>query len=500
VSERVVVVPPPAAGAAADAGDAREQDVSGRVVRGGAARGAAFVAGNLFAAAASVFLLRHLGVVEFGRYTIVMALVAIVSGVTDAGLTATAARDLARVPPGAERHDLTGQIVGLRGALTVAGVLIATVCALVAGYDHQLVVGTLVAGSALLLVNTQAAMLLPLTVDLRNGRIAASEVTRQALTTVGIIALVVAGASLSGFFWVQIGVGATLLLLSPVLLGRGGFVRPRFDFAQWRALARTTLPLAVAFVLAILYFRLLVVVVSLLSSDTQTGYFATSFRIFEMLVGLPLLLNYVVLPVLSRAAAGDPGRVTYVQQRMTELGALCGLFIAVVAAVAAEPIIVVLGGAQFRPAAGVLQIQVFALVFVFLTQAWGTTLIAHGEQRKVAITGAIGLVAVLGLGFALVGPYGAKGAAVAALISEALLAGTTLAALRSVGPGRSLRAGLLPRVFGSAAIASLALIPVGPAAVRGAIAAALFGGAAMLLGAVPPEVLDAVRLRRRSRA
>ena len=50
---------------------------------------------------------------------------------------------------------------------------------------------------------------------------------------------------------------------------------------------RETLPLALAFAMSVVYFRVLVVLVSLVSTETQTGLFGTSFRIFEMLLGPP---------------------------------------------------------------------------------------------------------------------------------------------------------------------------------------------------------------------
>src|SRR4051812_10771502 len=73
----------------------RSSQAAGRVVRGGVQRLAAYGAGIALTAAASVVLLRHLGVDEFGQYVTVMSLIAIVAGVTDAGLTSIGARELA---------------------------------------------------------------------------------------------------------------------------------------------------------------------------------------------------------------------------------------------------------------------------------------------------------------------------------------------------------------------------------------------------------------------
>ena len=63
----------------------RTGEAGGKVIRGGALRGAGYAAGILLGAGTSVLLLRHLGVEDFGRYGIVIALLGIVSAVTDAG-------------------------------------------------------------------------------------------------------------------------------------------------------------------------------------------------------------------------------------------------------------------------------------------------------------------------------------------------------------------------------------------------------------------------------
>src|SRR3954453_12245621 len=136
----------PDAAAAAAVDPLRSPDVGGRVVRGSTVRGAGYAAGLVLLAGGSVLLLRYLGVVDFGRYVTVMALIGIVSGVTDAGLTAIGARELSVARPGAERRELLANLLTLRLLLTPLGVLLATGFALVAGYDHTQVLGTIFAG------------------------------------------------------------------------------------------------------------------------------------------------------------------------------------------------------------------------------------------------------------------------------------------------------------------------------------------------------------------
>ena len=124
----------------------------------GALRALGYAAGIVLGAGTSVLLLRHLGVDDFGRYGIVVALIGIVSAVTDAGLTAVGSRELAVLPP-SQRPELLRSLVGLRILLTVAGVLVAVAFAAVVGYPGVVVAGTALAGLGVLLLNTQSTLM-----------------------------------------------------------------------------------------------------------------------------------------------------------------------------------------------------------------------------------------------------------------------------------------------------------------------------------------------------
>jgi len=465
-----------------------------KVIRGGALRFMGYAAGVLLGAAASIFLLRHLGVTDFGRYVTVMSLIAIVAGVTDAGLTVVGSRELAVRPAGEQRDRLVANILALRLVLTPVGVLLAVGFAIVAGYSDEMVLGTLLAGAGVVLVTAQGTMMLPLSVELKNGRITVAEVVKQFVTLLGIAALAIAGAELLPFFVVQILVGVVVIAITPLLLGRSGLFRPRLDRDEISPLIRLALPLAAAFVLSQLYFRVLVILVSLMSSERETGLFATSFRILELLVGIPLLLAGVVLPVAAAAAATDPKRLAYVLQRISEAALVGAAGLAIVVAIAAEPLIVILGGEQYRGAGPILAIQAFALVGIFVSQAFTVGLLATRHQREIAITTALGLVSIFVLGLALIPAFDSTGAAVAAVAADLLLAVLTYIALRRAGPGRTLRFGFVPRVaVASLAAGVIAFVPGVPQLALAAIAAAVYAVVAYAVGAVPREVLDAFR-------
>src|SRR3954463_15909220 len=129
----------------ADVLDAPE--AGGLVVRGGALRIAGFAAGTLLSLVGVVAVTRHLGGVDYGRYQSVMALVAIVAAVSDAGLGTLALREHAQAAP--DRRDaLLDALLGLRVTLAAAGVLVAAAAAALFGYDAAMIAGAALAAGA----------------------------------------------------------------------------------------------------------------------------------------------------------------------------------------------------------------------------------------------------------------------------------------------------------------------------------------------------------------
>jgi O-antigen/teichoic acid export membrane protein len=474
----------------------RTAEAGARVIRGGTLRGGGYVAGLVLGAASSVFLLRGLGVEDFGRYAAVTAVLGVVSTLTDAGLTAVGSRELALRPPGRAREELVRVLVALRIVFSVAAVLAAALFVLLAGYDRVMVEGTLLAGLGVLLVNVQATAMLPLTVELRLGAVTAFELAKQALTLAGIAVLAAAGASLLPYFAVQVLVGAAVLALTPAVLAGIRPLLPRLDRAAAAALMREALPLAVAIAMNVLYLRLLVVLVSLTRSEAETGLYGTSFRVFELLVGLPLLVLGVALPLLAVAGAEDLDRLRYALQRLSEVALVAGLGLALATAALAEPGIRLLYGAEYADAAPILRIQAWALVPLFLGQVFLLALVSLRRQRAVAVANAIALVVVLALGLALIEARGGEGAALAGVVAEAVLAVVLLAFLASAERSVVPALGFAWRPLLALAAGVVPLVLLGADRwLAAALAIAAFALVAAAVRALPRELLEALARR-----
>jgi O-antigen/teichoic acid export membrane protein len=468
-------------------------DIAGRVVRGGALRAIGFGVVNLLGIASSIVLLRHLGVSDFGRYGTVVALVAIASGLADAGLNVTGSRELSLLPRGHERRHLLGALLGARLLLLSGAAVAAIAFALVAGYDSAMVAGTALAAAGAVLIGAQSTLTLPLSVELRNGLLTLSEILKQIILVVGIVVLAAAGATLAPFFAVQVAVGVGSLLAVPFLVSRSDLAWPSVSRENLRRLAIVALPVALASIVTAFYLRILIVLASLITSEYETGLFVTSARIVEMLGGIALLVVGVILPVATVAARDDRGRLRYVLAHTTKTALIGGGLLALTVVVAARPIVVLLGGEDFAPAAPVLRLQAPVVLTIFLVYSWSAFLIADGRRRELVACMLAGLAVLFLAGVPLIATLDAEGAALAALAADLVLTSVMFRAVRSVGDGRvGVEPSYLARYAGTLAIGvgvALAVLAFAPAAVAAAAAATAFAIAAIALRLVPSELM-----------
>jgi O-antigen/teichoic acid export membrane protein len=473
-------------------------EAGGVAIRGTAMRTVGFGAITLLGLISAPLLTRHLGVVEFGRYSTVLSLVAVVSLVTEAGLGALAVRELAVLPPHDQRA-LMGNVLGIRLVLTVLGVALAIAFAAAVGYGRTLVLGTLVCGIGAISYIIHGALSLPFSASLRLGWLSASEVLRQAVLVALIVVVVARDGGMIALLAATIPaglIGAGLLAWS----GRGTLVfRPRFERNAWRRILRDTLPIAAASAMYSLYFRVVLLLMSVVAGAVETGYYALSFRVIDILVAVPFLVVGSLLPLLSRAASNAQERLAFGFRRTFDVCVIAGTGLAVLTFAGAPLAMSILTGHNHGTPVTVLEIQSVTLLTVFLNVCFATVLIALRRHRDLIA------VNLLALGFTVLAAAiavpvaGAEGGAAAATSGEwVLLAGYVIVLHRArpdLAPSlRSLRPAI---VAAAIAIAASRVIDVPHLPNLGAVAIAgvVYVAILVVLRAVPVELTDAL-LRR----
>lgn len=455
-------------------------------VRGGAMRMGSFAAGSLVAIGSAALLFRHLGVVQTGHYTTALNLSAIVTGFTDLGLTAIGIRELA-VLSGAERARMASNLLGIRLVLTVIGVAAITGFALLA-YGGFLALGVLIAGLGVLVANTQTTLAVPLMSSLRLGWVSTLDLVRQLVTSGLIVILVVLGAHLLPFLATP-AIAATAVLIPTALLVRGNIpLQPSFRLGEWRALLGPIVTYSAAVAASTLYFRVAIVLVSLIAGAHELGYYSVPFRAVEVLFTIPALLISSAFPIFARAARDDQARLGYAVSRVFEVSLVLGAGVALLLGIGARLVVLILGGHVFLPATQILAVQGLAVGATFVSAVWGYALLSLRLHRAILLFNLCALTLLVPLVGILAAVDGAEGAAIgtaAAEIGAAIGGGVLLVRGR---PHLRPRLSVVPKVALAAAAGSTLGLATGlPVIVRVLLAAGVYGAVLLALKALPAE-------------
>jgi O-antigen/teichoic acid export membrane protein len=469
---------------------ADRSDRAGRAsaLRGSLLRTGGYVLGILLSLISARVLIEHLGVSSFGRYTTVVALVTIVAGFTEGGLNSVVLREFATLTA-ERRREMMASAIGIRLVLTFVGVMFAVAFAALAGYGSALIAGTALAGFGLVLQLLQSTLSTTLQAELRFGWVSAIEVLRQVVNVALLVALALAGAGLLPLLAVAIPASAISLLLTVPLVLRYTALRPSFHAGRWWALLRETIPWAIIAAVSIVYFRVALVLMSLISSASQTGYFATSFRISEVLVAIPVLVISAAFPILARAEREDSARFEFASGRILELALFVGTLLVLCLEVGAGFAIHVIADNKADPSIAVLRIQGLSLIASFVAVACGYPLLMRRRYREVLLANLLALAISSILTLSLAPSHGARGAALAALIAEIGLAISQAVMLKRASPGVVMRpsALLAVAVSGGAAVAVGLTLPVHPV-IGAAVAVLVYLALLKLLRRLPPEL------------
>ena len=476
----------------------REPSAGRLAIRGSALRGGGYLAGWILLAVASVLLVRHLGVADFGRYATVMSIVAVVSALGDPGLSLLGQRDIVQTGgavAGARRR-LLEDILGIRLLLTPLTIGLAVVFAWAVGYTQAMVLGVFLAGSALILAGVNSTLMIPLIARLRIGTVTTADLISDMTVVGGIALLVVAGASLAPFFAIHIVAAAAACVFLVVAIGRHAVPRPRLSWREWGPIVGEAVPMGIASTINVVYYRALLVTCSLAATAHQTGLFATSFRIVEVVLAVSARFSGPFFPIIAHAGKHDEERLRYALQRMFEVTLLLAFGFVLLLTIGGPALIRLLGGEEFKDAGPVLQIQAFALIGALTGAVWFAGVVAVRRQSALILRNGVVLVLILVLGVILIPHYGAKGAAAGAVVGETLLSIGGLILLLRARPGLRFQVAFCWRLLVAGGIAALCVLIPAPGLVRALAALVVYGVLAVTLRAVPPEVFDAFRLAR----
>jgi len=409
--------------------------------RSGPAAGSALtVARNLVlagAGAASAGLLlvllvvsgRVLGDEAYGRFAFALALATILETLMDFGLKEVVTRSVARHRESALR--LVANTFGLKLALSGAALALLVVVAVALRPEPEVRLACLVLGLSAVLRSYLLTVRHLLNGLERFGLDSLVLVTDRALLlALGLAAL---GLDLGVLGLASAFVVARLLAfgVAHTLARREvGPIGLEFDTAGWRDLARSAAPFGAFIVVLNLYSYVDTIMLGVLRTDQETGFYSAAYRAYEGLVSLASILGTVVGPRLARDFVHDRPHHTWLARWSVTAAVVAAVPLGAGLAWWAREAMVLLFGEAFAPSAPALRLLAAGFLFVFPLQVMHTVAISVNEERLLVRAAVAGCLANVALNAALIPRFGIAGAAAATVASEGLSLAILLGGVR----------------------------------------------------------------------
>jgi len=377
------------------------------------------VVGTIIALVNIGLITRYLGQNGFGDYSTILAFLYVFSVLADLGLYSITLREISKA--GAPEKEIVSHAFSLR---LWAGLFIFGLAALAVWlfpYSFEVKVGTGLAALGFWLLSINNVLIAVFQKYLRMEKVALAELAGRAVQL-----------GLSAYFvWKNFGFFNIVLATS--ISGLANFlllflfVRTyipltlTWNFSYWRQMLKKSYPLAISAVFVMIYFKLDTVMLSLMKSSGDVGIYGVAYKILESLIFFPAVFVGLLMPLLSKYAFASIAEFKKIAQRGLDFLIIFSVPLVAGGLVLSRRIINLIAGPEFAPAAGILNILIFATAIIFFGTLFSSMIIALEKQKALAKIYSIGAIVNFGVNLVLIPRFSYWGAAFSTLLTEFLV-------------------------------------------------------------------------------
>ena len=358
-------------------------------------------ASKVFVLAAFLLQQHTLGARLYGEFSLVVVLSTLSSIVGDLGLQIVYLREASR--DHSKMKTYLAAVLAAKIPLFLLSLGSLVLLALVAGKGPGFM--ALVIPAFVLQVATSVANVL------RSTFYATQEMRYEAVATMSEAVILLAGTffvarahlGVGDYLWVYALSYAVTCVYAYLVIARRYFVPTvHFDPVLARRLLKMALPFAMVFFLNTVYFRIDVVILSVLRPLTEVGYYTAAYKFLDGLSFVPQTIMNAVFPTLSVVHLEAIASMRQAYTATIRLLAALAMPFAVVLGFGAAPILsapFIRGYPQSAPA---LQILALAIVFMFVNSTFVFGLGAMDRQMDSVILSVMSIVVNVALNFILI--------------------------------------------------------------------------------------------------
>jgi O-antigen/teichoic acid export membrane protein len=392
---------------------------------------ASFISGLVYLA--TVMIIAHtVSVVEFGKYSFVLAFAMFFQLVADAGLPRMLIREIAKDPEGFV--PLVGASVSLIWLVSGAVCLLVALIVPFLHFGMDVKIAALVMSFATMATFHAAGYSAVLRAFEDNELNYLGGVLHKILL-LGLILLAIRfHTGLVGFVSAHLVSNLLLWYFYHIVVSHVyARITLRIDVPLWKSLIIAALPIGGGVMLRQLALQLDILILTWMTNLTTVGLFSGPYRISMALRVIPQTLSLPLYPLYSRTAHLSPARFREAYQWSIKFFALISIPFAVFFIAWSKPILRLALGAKFLPALPAMQLLGLGLVPFFVSTLFQYLFAALDEQRRFLMSTCVGSALRILLLIILIPTFGFVGPAIAFVCAETVIVGIWMFQLTRLG-------------------------------------------------------------------
>lgn len=369
---------------------------------------------NILSFFAMLYITRYLGPEDYGIYSFAFAFIYFFSFIPDMGVHQILVREAAKDPEKAGK--LIGNGTIMKFFLAFVAMLLALILINVINFPPSTKNALYIASIGLLVSGTGAYGIIYEAKLRMEYSLFFNLVSRIFLLT--FIFLAAANHSELNVF-VLVSVSATLVHNLLMVLFSRKLVKVSFDIdiSLIKQLLKEAIPIAIASIFTVVYFKIDVLMLSFLRGDAEVGFYSAAYRLTDALVFLPAAFTTSTFPLMSKYFKDSFDSFSFAYARTFKYLFAGGLLIAVLVTFASEKIILTFYGPEYQKSVIALQILIWAAAITFISVLISSTCVSSGNQQIISKTAILAALLNVILNMVLIPSTGYVGAAVATVLS-----------------------------------------------------------------------------------
>ncbi|MGZ4849746.1 MAG: flippase, partial [Halobacteriota archaeon] len=391
-----------------------------------------------------ILVARYLGPQGLGVWNFAVALIAVFSIFAGFGLTTITTREVARDTSTASKYAANVIPMQLLFAFLSTGLIVVFVNAL--GYSPETIYVVYILSIGLI-VTTLSALLLAIFQAFEQLKFqSAFLVISSVVQLCGAVIAIQLHLNVAAFALVSLLMSGVGLVYVYAICVRRFFVpRLEADFAFWKSTLTEAWPMAATAISVMIYFRIDVVMISVIQGTTAVGFYSVAYALSEASTVVPSMFLASLFPILSRLCQESKTSFQDTWAQSMRYLLYLALPMAFFVTLWAKPIVPLLFGASFEPSVAALQILIWAAAIMYVTMVMGAASVAANLQRLIMKVTFISVAVNVGLNVFLIPKYSYLGASLATVVTEASILALSLVILGRYGYNfRFRRTSLLP--------------------------------------------------------